>query len=63
MIITNTDAELVSLQWTVVEDGYTYMDTYTYTKAEYEALTPEELLTRQTAQYQEWRAYMENPQG
>lgn len=63
MVITNTDAELVSLQWTIVDGGYTYMDTYTYTKDEYAALTPEALLERQTTQYQEWKAHMINPQG
>lgn len=61
--IDNTIEEQVAIKWTVIDGDWTYMDTYTYSKAEYDALTPEQLLERQTKQYLDWRNYCENPIG
>ena len=61
--ITNDIEEQVAIKWTVIDGDWAYMDTYIYSKADYDALTPEQLLERQTKQYLEWRAYCENPIG
>ena len=61
--ITNQIQDQVSVQWSIIDGDWTYMDIYVYTKADYDALTPEQLKERQLAQYQAWRAYCENPTG
>ncbi len=49
------------MKWTVTDGEWAYMDTYYFTEEEYKNLTPEELLERQTKQYEDWKAYCENP--
>lgn len=61
MIITNKKIDQVVVEWSVVDEEYSYADIYTFTAEEYAALTPEDLLARQTAQYNAWKAYMINP--
>ena len=61
MQITNVTKQQYTIEWTVVDGDWGYMDTYVYSKEEYEALTPEMLLQRQIAQYEEWRKYCADP--
>lgn len=53
----------VQVAWEVIDPQYPYMDIYTYTQDEWAEETPASLEARQTAQYNAWRAYMENPNG
>jgi hypothetical protein len=61
MIITNEINTQFCLKWAVTDGEWAYMDTYYFTEEEYKNLTPEELLERQTKQYEDWKAYCENP--
>lgn len=63
MNIVNNIQNLVEVQWEVQDTDYPYMDTYYFTPEEYAAITPQELQARQEAQYNEWLAYMRNPEG
>lgn len=53
----------VQVAWQVLDDKYPYMDIYFYTQDAWAAETPANLEARQTAQYNAWRAYLENPNG
>lgn len=61
MQITNITKQQYTIEWSVTDGDWIYMDTYVYSKEEYEALTPEVLLERQTKQYEDWRKYCADP--
>lgn len=61
--IINHVEDKVSVQWQVMDGDWSYMDTYVYSREDYNALTSEQLRERQTAQYLSWREYCENPTG
>ena len=50
-----------TVYWTVADGKWTYMDTYYYTEAEWTSTTPEDLQSKQVAQYIAWREYCKAP--
>ena len=60
MNIITTIIEKVDVQWEVQDDTYPYMDTFNFTKEEYEALSPEELLKMQEDKYNTWKEFIIN---
>lgn len=52
---------IVRFSWTVRDNEYVYMDTWEMTQEEWNALTSEEIESRQKAQYAKWREHMANP--
>lgn len=62
MELLNSDPQsLMRFTWTIRDAEYVYMDTWEMTQVEWDALTPEEIESRQKAQYAKWREYMANP--
>lgn len=60
MELINSDP-LVRFSWSVQDNEYVYMDTWEMTQEEWDALTPEEIESRQKEQYKKWREYIANP--
>lgn len=59
MQLFNSDPQpLVRFSWSVQDNEYVYMDTWEMTQEEWDALTPEEIESRQKAQYAKWREHM-----
>lgn len=61
MDIVNNTQEMVQVMWEVKDAEYPYMDIYLIPKGEYDAMTPEELLAKQTAQYNAWVEFIKAP--
>ena len=57
MELFNSDP-LVRFSWSVQDNEYVYMDTWEMTREEWDALTPEEIESRQKAQYAKWCEHM-----
>jgi hypothetical protein len=56
--VSNIDT---TVYWKIVDGKWTYMDTYSYTEAEWNNTTPTELQDRQLTQYVAWREYCNDP--
>ena len=64
MELFNSDPQpIVRFSWSVQDNEYVYMDTWEMTQEEWDSLTPEEIESRQKAQYAKWRGHMTNPEA
>lgn len=50
-----------TVYWTIVDNNWTYMDTYLYDETEWTNTTPTDLQNKQIAQYVSWREYCQSP--
>lgn len=61
LAIENDVQEEVVVRWSLVDGRLSYMDTYRFTKEEWEQTTPDALQERQMNQYAAWRETMGSP--
>ena len=61
MEISTSIIEKIEIQWQVNDETYPYMDTFIFTKEEYEKLTEEGLEQMKINKYNKWKDYMINP--
>lgn len=62
-LINSDPMPLVRFTWTIRDAEYVYMDTWEMTQEEWDSLTPEEIESRQKAQYAKWREHMTNTEA
>jgi hypothetical protein len=61
MVINNNLIEKIEIQWEVIDNNFSYMDTILMTKEEYEKTSKKKLEKQQLEKYNNWKTYMINP--